>query len=379
MASGEKTVFHYRANITPPKDYDRRYQLMQKLASHCVDRYGVEEVRSWFFEVWNEPNLEAFGTGKKEDYFKLYKCTVDAIKSVDTHLTVGGPATVADAWITDFGEFCQSNKAQLDFISTHHHPIDTFGKPGDETETQFAASRRSILRDQAQAVVGEARGKPVYYTEWSSSSNPWDQLLDESYAAAFAVKSILEVDELVNGYGYWTFLDIFEENYFPSVPFPGSFWLLNIHGIPKPVYRVYEVLHGLGNELLQVKGSHSTTNVWAVKGSDSLVLLATNYALPRHDTGTEKVRIKIDSIVSSGRAVIARIDDDHANAPRVWREMGNPEYLSGPQLQVLYAASELDHSEQQFQHHGKIAEFEIVIPPQGVAAVTLADIKADHA
>ena len=69
---------------------------------------------------------------------------------------------------------------------------------------------------------------------------------DEPYAAAFIVKTVLEATGLVQGYSYWTFSDIFEENYFPSVPFQGGFGLLNIHGIAKPAYRAYQLLHELG-------------------------------------------------------------------------------------------------------------------------------------
>jgi xylan 1,4-beta-xylosidase len=93
LASGHTTVFRYRANVTPPKDYDLWATLVHKLTAHWVDRYGASEVREWFFEVWNEPNLEAFWTGAQEDYFRLYRRTVIAIKSVDDLLKVGGSGT----------------------------------------------------------------------------------------------------------------------------------------------------------------------------------------------------------------------------------------------------------------------------------------------
>ena len=120
------------------------------------------------------------------------------------------------------------------------------GKPGDDTEAQLAQSRRSVLRDETREVRRQAGERPVYYTEWCTSSNPRDPMHDEPYAAAFIVKTILEANGLVQGYSYWTFSDIFEENYFPSVPFHGGFGLLNIHGIAKPAYRAFELLHALG-------------------------------------------------------------------------------------------------------------------------------------
>ena len=97
LASGDQTVFHYRANVTPPKDYAQWSVLIRKLVNHWVSRYGIDEVRQWFFEVWNKPNLTAFGSGKQDDYFELYRYTAEAIKSVDRGLKVGGPATAANA------------------------------------------------------------------------------------------------------------------------------------------------------------------------------------------------------------------------------------------------------------------------------------------
>ena len=87
---------------------------------HWIGRYGVREVRNWFFEVWNEPNLEQFWTGTQQDYFELYRRTAATIKGIDARLRVGGPATAANAWIRDFIEYCRGANAPLDFISTHH-------------------------------------------------------------------------------------------------------------------------------------------------------------------------------------------------------------------------------------------------------------------
>ena len=155
LSSGDQIIFHYRANVTPPKDYAQWSALIGKLVGHWVERYGLGEVRQWPFEVWNEPNLTAFGSGKQSDYFELYRHTVAAIKLVAADLQVGGPATAANAWIDDFVSFCVNNGLAVDFISTHHYPTDAFGKPGDDTETQLSESRRSVLRDQAR----DARGK----------------------------------------------------------------------------------------------------------------------------------------------------------------------------------------------------------------------------
>ena len=371
LASGNKTVFHYRANVTPPKDYKLWAELVKKFTSHCVERYGVAEVRKWFFEVWNEPNLPAFWKGTQADYFKLYAETAAAIKSVDAALKVGGPATAKNAWIEEFLAFCARKKVPADFVSTHHYPTDALGNDGDDTETQLANSRRGILREQAQDTFRRADGKPVYYTEWNASSNPRDPRHDEPYAAAFLVKTVLETNGLVEAYSFWTFTDIFEENYFPSKPFHGGFGLLNLHGIPKPTYRAYELLHQLGTEQLLVDGIHETVNAWAVCKENSLTVLLTNHALPRHSIKTDQVRVRIAESAQPAAVFVQRIDEEHANPHRVWREMGEPEYLKASEIEQLQAASRLTPEPYRWKYADESVHLEIALPPHGVAAITL--------
>lgn len=370
LASGNQTVFHYAANVSPPKDYAQWATLIRKLVAHWADRYGLEEVRQWFFEVWNEPNLDAFGSGKQADYFELYRHTVEAIKSVDSALQVGGPATAANAWIDDFIAFCEKNRLPADFISTHHYPTDAFGRPGDDTEAQLAASRRSVLRDQTREVRRQAGSRPVYYTEWCTSSNPRDPMHDEPYAAAFIVKTILEANGLVQGYSYWTFTDIFEENYFPSVPFHGGFGLLNIHGIAKPAYRAFELLHGLGTELLQIEGAHPTVDAWLVRGTQSVTAILTNFALPRHPIADETVQLALKSTQRPLTAEIRKIDAEHANPRRGWVEMGSPEYLSAAAVEQLQTASRCDAEPCAYRFEGDTIRCAVTLPPLSVAALT---------
>jgi xylan 1,4-beta-xylosidase len=369
LSSGSQTVFHYRANVTAPKDLAQWSVLIRKLTAHWVERYGLDEVRQWLFEVWNEPNLTAFGSGKQGDYFELYRYTVQAIKGVDAALKVGGPATAANAWIPEFLAFCTDQHLPVDFISTHHYPTDAFGQPGDDTEKQLSESTRSVLREEARKVRSEAGPLPVYYTEWCTSSNPRDVMHDDPYAAAFIVKTVIEATGLVQGYSYWTFSDIFEENYFPSVPFHGGFGLLNIHGVAKPAYRAFELLHGLGHELIALEGSHPTVDAWLIKDVAAATLVLSNFALPRHPIETETVSLTINGTRSSIARWIQRIDLEHANAKRRWEEMGRPEYLSAAMVEELHEASRLQKTEQAVKLIEGAATFEVSMPPQSVAMI----------
>jgi xylan 1,4-beta-xylosidase len=371
LASGNDIVFHYKGNVTPPRDYKEWETLIYTLVKHWVDRYGISEVRQWFFEIWNEPNLSAFWKSTKADYFRLYQHAARAIKKVDKALQVGGPATADNAWITDFLNFCKKHKVPADFISTHHYPTDDFGKPGDDTIAQLAKSKRSVLREEVAKTKSEAGNKPVYYTEWCTSSNPFDDLHDMPYAAAFITKTVMEAQGYVNCYSYWTFSDIFEENYFSSIPFHGGFGLLNLYGIPKPSYRAYQLLSGIGESILPVSGKHPTADIWITIKPGILKLLITNWALPKHPIKTEIIRIHLKNVGEILSSFIERIDDTHANARQAWLEMGQPSSLTPDQVSALELASSLVKEQIHIIYEGKSAFIDINMPPQGTACITL--------
>lgn len=370
LASGSKTVFGYEANITPPRDYKQWSGLIDALVSHCNERYGSKELREWFFEVWNEPNLSAFWAGTQREYFKLYRHTAEAIKNIDASFRVGGPATAKSEWIDDFVKFCDRNEVPADFITTHYYPTDGFEKTED-TEMQLFKSQRGIMRQVAEDTKRQAAGRPVYYTEWNASSDQRNPLQDEPYAAAFAASTIMEANGLVEGYSFWTFSDIFEECYLPSVPFHGGFGLLNLHGIPKPTYRVFEILHELGNEQSLVDGLHETVDCSLVQKDSSVTILLTNHTTPGHSIETEQIEIRLDNAREPIAASIKRIDDDHANAKRLWVEMGQPEHMNRKQVDQLESASQLVSERQRFRYDAGTITVKTSLPPHAVAAITI--------
>lgn len=371
LASGRKTVFKYQGNVTPPQDYRQWAAFIRRLVSHWIDRYGAAEVSRWLFEVWNEPNLKAFWTGNQEDYFKLYRYTAEAIKGIDASLQVGGPATARDAWIEEFLDFCGKGDVPVDFVSTHHYPTDALWNETMDTELQLAGTRRSILRQWAQDTRRRAGARPLYYTEWNSSSNPRDHLHDEPYSAAFVTKTVMEVSDIVDGYSFWTFSDIFEENYFPSQPFHGGFGLLTLHGLSKPVYRAFELLHHLGDERLLVDGLHHTVDAFAVRHTQksSVTVLLTNHALPRHAIETEQIRITLTAAAPPRHVVCGRIDGEHANAEREWRALDSPAYLDAAIVERLHEASRVRREPLAHDHADGVCRFDITIPAHAVAAI----------
>ena len=378
LSSGGKTTMAYADNVTPPKDWAAWEKLISKLARHWVSRYGIEEVRTWPMEVWNEPNLEAFYTGKFDDYAELYLHTARAIKEVDGSLTVGGPVTAKNEWLDRFVTHCESKGLPMDFLSTHIYPTDAKGAEGDDTISQLAGSRRDVLHDKAAEAFAAAKGRPVYYTEWSSSSNPRDGLHDQPFAAAYAVKAILDNAGLVDAYSWWTFSDIFEENYFPSQVFQGGFGLLTIYNTPKPVYAAYRLMHDLGDEMLPCDGEHETVGRWVTRKRGEIQVMLTNMALPRHDIEQETVKLKLTDCPAPDGCLIRRVDDEHANPKRLWHEMGRPRYLDDGGIRLLDDAgtSVARPQNYQFDADSGILELSVSMPPQSVALITvLTDVR----
>ena len=372
LARGNRTVFHYAANVTPPSDPDAWAGLIRRFASALVARYGAAEVRQWHFEVWNEPNLKAFWDGTQAEYFDLYRWTVQALKEVDPEIRVGGPATANDEWVEDFLAYAKGAGLPVDFVTTHHYPTDALGTPGDDTEKQLAAAERGMMRHRALDTVHHAKGKPVIYTEWNTSSNPFFPRHDDPYAAAFVAKACLDVAGVVAGYSYWTFSDLFEENYFSSVPFHGGFGLLTIHGVAKPTYRAMELMHGLGDERLLVDGMHPTIDCTVTRRGDDLVVLLTNHALPAHAIAAATVRLRLAGVPGPPPEVtVERVDADHANARRAWEAMGEPPTPSPEQIEALHAASEVGRETVASARDGNDLVVEIDLPAHAVARLTV--------
>jgi xylan 1,4-beta-xylosidase len=283
---------------------------------------------------------------------------------------VGGPATAKNAWIPEFLEFCKKRNVPVDFVSTHHYPTDAFGKAGANTRSQLQHAPPHGMRDDVRTVRGQAKGLPVYYTEWNISSNPRDALHDQPFAATYATKIVLEAQGLVEGYSFWTFSDIFNENYFPSVPFQGGFGLLNIHGIPKPIYRAFELLHRLGSETFDVQGNHETVDAWFVRRQTAATMLLTNHAMPRCSIRKQRVNVWLKDAQRPRRVYAERIDEQHANARKFWESLGSPDYLSAAQIEKLMVASQLVKEEQRWQCEDGNVGCTIIIPPHGMAALT---------
>lgn len=368
LASGEDTVFHYRGNITPPHDYKKWGDLIRALIAHLISRYSIDEVRHWYFEVWNEPNLKQFWSGTQEDYFKLYATTARTIKDINPDIKVGGPASARNQWITEFVQFCQNNDVPCDFVSTHHYPTDVALGHHLDMEEKMAQSKRGIVTEMAKQARLEAGESQLFYTEWNNSPSCRDAYHDDPYAAAFAVKAIADNMGIVDMYSFWTFSDIFEEEPFPSLPFHGGFGLLNIHGIPKPTFHAFSLLNQLGNERLNIsRDQDSTVDAIASRNrDDEVIILFSNHNIPRAPIKNEKIKLTFNTESGLTDAYIIRIDENNANAKRVWKTMGAQEYLENKSVADIIKRSALSETKIQMANQGTNSIVEFDIPPHGI-------------
>lgn len=285
LASGSQTIFWWRGNVTPPKDYKKWEDLIRNLTAHFTERYGAEEVKSWYFEVWNEPNLSpGFWTGTQEEYFKLYESAAKAIKSVNASYKVGGPATAGAGWVPETIDFCANNNVPLDFISTHTYGVgqgflDEFGSSGTVLSKDASSVSGDVINSRKQITNSAKPSLELHYTEWSSSYTPADPIHDSYHSAAYILQKLKQVGDAPNSMSYWVFTDIFEEPGPRFTPFHGGFGLLNTQGIKKPAYFSYYLMNKLGETELK----NTDTSSWAAKndkGDVQVLFWDFTYTLP---------------------------------------------------------------------------------------------------
>jgi xylan 1,4-beta-xylosidase len=354
LASGAQTIFHYRANVTPPADWSQWARLVRRFTQHLVDRYGLAEVLGWHFEVWNEPDLiGGFWTGTQEDYFRLYREAALAVKSVDARLRVGGPATSKTAWVPVLLTHCAKHGLPVDFISTHHYAVDADlvidAPDGPMYYRGPGAMARDVARVRAEIDDSAFPDAELHFTEWNTSPAHEDVFgKDSAFTAAFALQAIKDVSGLADSYMWWTLSDIFEESGPGARPFSGKYGLINLHGIRKPIFHAYRWLAGMHDRELSI--AHASARA-TVSAAGDVRLLAWN--LPevietdltggdwplRGESRSEVFMLK--SLPSGRRRLrVWIVDTERGNALTAWRAMGAPDYPSGAQLTELRAKSE---------------------------------------
>jgi xylan 1,4-beta-xylosidase len=284
LASGTKTIFWWKGNVTPPKSQEEWAQFIQAFAVHEISRRGLDEVRQWYFEVWNEPNLDGFWTGGKEGYFQLYATTANAFKKVDTHLRVGGPSTAGMGWIPELLAYCKDHTVPIDFISSHSYAategfLDEHGKKSTTLVTTPETLVAEFTRARHDIQNSAFPNLPLFISEWGPSYSPRDPIHDSYVCAPFILEKLRQCQNVVDGMSYWTFSDQFEEPGPPQDPFHGGFGLMNVDGLRKPAFFAYLLLAQLYDAEIPV----DAPRVIATKNGSKVRVLLWDYSPPKAD------------------------------------------------------------------------------------------------
>lgn len=391
LAGGDdQCFFFYKGNISMPKDLDEWGHYIQDFVRYLQHRYGEEEIRTWFFEVWNEPDLIGFFHNSQQDYFKLYEAAARAVKAVDPAIQVGGPATSGSKWVPAFLRYCKENDVPVDFVTTHQYAgdpiggiIETKAETDDSEDSQggmtseemrelgrqmrerlLAASEKTFLSGYRQMVPDksetddipnhgfktncgivreQSKGFPLYYTEWNENAIFSAYTNDTRKAAAYDVKAALDVENLLDGSSIWCFSDIFEEfHQFPQ-EFHGGFGMLTVNGIPKPVFYALKMLAQAGEQRLDL-GEGATDGeigIAAFESENEKQILLFRQKMKNLDLPKEAAAVEVELDKMPQNVILERIDEDHCNPLKVWEEMGCPADLNAGEIELLKEKSSM--------------------------------------
>lgn len=325
--------FWYKPNVSPPKSWERWDGLMKALAQHLVRHFGIDEVAQWYFEVWNEPNIDFWGgIPRQKSYFELYDHTARDLKSVNSRLRVGGPATAAASWVDAFLKHTAEDHVPVDFVSTHGYADDT-------VENLFGTNENIPMDDRVCRAIAKVRHQiqasaypklPLFWTEWNVPGH--DEARDTTYVGPAVANTIRECDGLVNEMSFWTFSDVFEEGGPIPQPFEGHFGLRAEGGINKPSFYDFSLLHLLGDRRL----ANPDKNVIVTRrGGGTLAIVVWNLVDPGTEGNTKTVRLSFENLPANAAVKTSRVDNDHGNALAAYRAMGSPRYLTEDQIHQL--------------------------------------------
>jgi xylan 1,4-beta-xylosidase len=358
--------FWYKPIVAPPKDWNRWGDLVSHFARHLVDRYGVDEVSQWYFEIWNEPNLDFWaGDPKEETYYQLYDVAARAIKAVSGRLRVGGPATAQAAWVDRFIRHCAENHVPVDFVSTHVYGNDSakdvFGT--DETIPRTRMVCRAVRKVHDQVAESAFPKLPLIWSEYNASYKNEPDVTDAPFMAPWIADTIRQCDGLVDILSYWTFSDVFEEQGVVKQPFYGGYGLIAEDGLPKPAFNAFKVLHHLGTERL---ANDSPSAIVTRRPDGRLAIAVWNLYLPEEAGVPKSVTLVFKDVAAAQTARVSRVDSTHGSVLAAYRAMGSPTNPTQAQIVQLRRRAQLPAPSEESVSHGKLT---VVLPPQSLALV----------
>jgi xylan 1,4-beta-xylosidase len=333
--------FWYKQNVAPPKDWNKWEQLVENFTRHLVNRYGVEEVAQWYFEVWNEPNIDFWaGNPKEQTYYELYDHAAHAIKRVSPRLRVGGPATAQAAWVDRFLAHCKEKNVPVDFASTHVYgndkAEDVFGTHEKIPRTQMVC--RAVRKVHDQIAASPYPNTPLIWSEFNADYSNDRKVTDSAFMGPWMADTIRQCDGLTQMMSYWTFSDVFEEQGVVKTPFYGGFGLLAERSIPKAAFNDFALLHQLGDARLEV---NSDSALVTRRKDGSLAIAAWNLFLPEESGSPKTLTLRFNNLGAARSARITIVDGEHGSPLPEWDKLGQPASPTLQQIEALERAAAL--------------------------------------
>lgn len=348
LASGEQTIFYWKGNTTPPKDYSKWADLIKATLTHLISRYGREEVVTWPVEVWNEPNLPGFWKDSNmKEYFKLYDISSRAVKEVDLRFKVGGPAVCGgtdQVWIKSFLEFVKENKCPIDFVSRHHYTTELPAPDGHYGYPKLHPKEKCFEQlDSTRGIVDsftEFKDMEINVTEYNTSYIPNAPVHDTNLNAAYIANMLSTFGDNHKSYSYWTFGDIFEEHGVPFTPFHGGFGLVANGLIPKPTFWTFVFYRYLTKEYQKCVLKTPDCIVVQCKdqtsGSEYYKGIAWNVDVDM--TGKEitiDLELPLTQEENANCLITQLVDEEVCNPLKVWHELGEHANPDKAEIELL--------------------------------------------
>jgi xylan 1,4-beta-xylosidase len=384
----------------PPKDYGKWAELIHQWVKHCVARYGKAEVESWWWELWNEPDI-MYWKGTPEEYNKLYDYTADAVKRALPTARVGGPATTgprgakAAAFLRQFLDHCMRGTnavtgkagAPLDFVSFHAKgsPKVVDGRVLMGTAAELADLNNGFA---IMASFPGFKHLPVIVSEWdpegcaacSARTHPQNAyrnttLYPANRAVVFSAALKLADKYKINLEGLLTWAFEFE-----GQPFFDGLRTLATNGIDKPVLNFFRMAGLMGGNRVQVasagSGEKAVIDALATARGHEIAAMVWNYNDDEAPAPAAPVEVIVQGIPPAATRVLLkhyRIDERHSNTYTAWKEMGAPQNPTPEQYPRLEAAGQLELLESPrwlWTDQGKV-RIEFSLPRQGLSLLHL--------
>ena len=361
-------AFFYKQNVAPPKDYAKWDELMAAFSRHLIERYGIDEVSKWYFEVWNEPNIDFWaGEPKEATYYELYDHTARAIKGVNARLRVGGPSTAQAAWVDRFIAHCVDKNVPVDFVSTHVYGND---RAQDVFGTEEKIPRTEMLGRAVRKVFDQVKASarpdlPIFWSEYNASYFNEPDVTDAAFMGPWLANTIRQCDGLADIMSYWDLSDVFEEQGVPKKPFYGGFGLIAEGGVPKASFNDFKILHLLGERRI---GVDSDSVLATRRGDGTLVIAVWNLFLPEEKGHSRDFSFAFKRLGGMKKGLIYQVDPQHGSSLPAYRAMGSPDYPTLEQYKELRKAAELGGPREVAVTDSRL---EITLPAHGLAVVEI--------